>query len=385
MVLVAAVRGVGLRFFGGTEWGGAAYVNLFIVLCLYLLCDRIVLTPRQARISLILYCSATLLPAAAEMLFLLSSGAVTQQYAVIRPEDSAALSNLEVLQGAGGVLRFQLSKQIGLIFMLALALWPFKGKYAFRIVVAFLLASAAVGISGHRSGVLYIAGLIPAVVYVTRRRIPAAMVVGYASALAAIVLVLHFAGEHLPLAVQRGLSWVPWANVSSVASDSAAITTRWRLEVWKRALDMLPDYWLVGRGFTFNSRHLLWLRYSVVGDPNIEWALVTHNYHSGPLSLLIDLGIPGLVSGTLLIVGGLVKQWRRLSTNWTSPQLARMHAVLYASYIVEVIRFYAIGGDASRTIVLFLIGQMLMDVIYRANWSTMHSIQHPSRATGDHL
>jgi hypothetical protein len=114
-----------------------------------------------------------------------------------------------------------------------------------------------------------------------------------------------------------------------------------------------------------------------VGDPYIDWAIITHNYHSGPLSLLIDLGVPGFVTGSLLAVGGLVKQWRRLSMPWVTPPLARLHAVLLASYAVELVRFFIIGGDASHVIVIFLVSQMLMDVIYRANLSTLAPMTTP--------
>lgn len=367
VVATILVRGMGMQFFGGGAWGGGAYVHLLCAIPLFVLCDSITLTRRQTTAAVCLFLGAVLVPATAEMIFLLSKGAIVGQYMVVRAEGSAAVRNLAALTRGEGVLRFQVSKNIALVFTMSLALWSFRGRHALYICMAFAVAVVFVGISGHRSAVIYLLLLMPIFAYLKSGRLPVGWLTLYFFGLAAIMLGVHQFGRLLPLSVQRGLSWVPFSDITWDAELSATRTIQWRFMVWARAMEMLPDCWLVGRGFTFNQSHLLWLPLSATLHRNVEWALITHNYHSGPISLLIDLGLPGLLLGSALIVGGFIKHYRRLSQPWADTGLARLHSVLLASYAVDVLRFYFVMGDASLYIVAFLVQQMILDAICRTN------------------
>jgi hypothetical protein len=306
-----------------------------------------------------------LLPSLAEITFLLSRGQLAWFYQFIRPDGTSAIGNLHVMLRGEGVLRFQVSKYIAMLFVMCLALFPYRGKYKVWTALSFLVAFVFAGLSGHRTMVVYLFLLIPTVVLFTTRRFPTRLLLFYTLALVALFVLLALAGTKLPLAFQRAFSWVPFASISSAARESAMNTTNWRFEVWRQLLEYLPDYWLVGRGFAFESYDFY--AAARMKQATIQWAITTHNYHSGPLSLLIDLGVFGLLAGTGLLLAAFVRHRRLLSAEWADESLARYHRVLFASFCVDVVRFYLIHGGAASSFVDFLVQLTLIEGIYRSN------------------
>lgn len=359
-------RGFGVRLLGGDKWGGAGYIHLMIAIPFYLLVDCVLLNEKQWKIVIALFFAAVVVPALAEALFLLSGGSLTWQYFFVRPEASAAIGSLSILQGGSGVLRFQATMHIPLLFTMLLALLDSR-RHRLGLVIGCVIAFAFAGISGHRIAVLYVILLIPTAMFFMTGRIPGRLLVGFAVGLICLGTLLHFFGRSLPLAVQRGFSWVPFASISMVARESASGTTEWRFTVWKQVWALLPDYWLIGRGFAFDAADLLYLPYSRTPNISIDWAVITHNYHSGPLSLLIDLGVFGLLVGSALLFGGVVKHYRKLSVAWATESLARGHAVLLASFTVDVILFQLVHGEAAASIVSALVHLTILDGLCRTN------------------
>jgi hypothetical protein len=359
------VRGFGIKAFGGESWGGASYIQLLITLGFFLLSESVIISQKQWRLALALYFAASLLPSIAEITFLLSKGQSYWMYYFIRPDGISALGNLNVMLGGRGVLRFQISKYIAMIFVMCLALFPFRGKYRFWIAVSCLIAFGFAGLSGHRTMVLYLLLLMPLLMFFTTRRVPVRLLLTYGMGLAFLILALHMFGSHLPIAFQRAFSWVPFADISVTARESAVGTTRWRFEVWKQVLTYLPDSWLVGRGLIFDSYEY----YSAArsSQATIEWAVITHNYHNGPLSLLIDLGIFGFIFGSGILFSTLSRHLRLLKTPWANETLTRYHRVLLASFCVDVFRFYAVHGDAASSFIDFLVQISLLECLYRTN------------------
>jgi len=142
------------------------------------------------------------------------------------------------------------------------------------------------------------------------------------------------------------VSWVPFIEVSHEAGESASVTTRWRIEVWRQALRMLPDYWLLGRGFASEASgihaidNLLGLDRDQVGA-----ALVAHNYHNGPLGVLLDLGVFGLVLVLAMLVIGAVRYYRLTQHPWRDSYLAWLHKLVLAKFLTSFVIFLFIYGD----------------------------------------
>jgi len=360
------VRGFGLRSTGSSLWGGAFYVHLIIALLFYLLSNQIILTEKQWRRVIFFFFSMAILPVVAEWVFLLSKGQVFALYYFIKPEGWSARSNVGIISGTkSGILRFQVSKYIAMLLPLSLAVFPFRGRSRILIAVSFLIACLFAGLSGHRSSVVYLLLFIPTVIFFRTRKFPFRLLLFYAIGLATVIGFLAVAGRMLPLSMQRTVSWVPFADISMEARHSAFVTTAWRFELWKQLLDLAPDHWLVGRGLTFDPSQLWMLTFSRQRDT--DWAIISHNYHSGPLSLLIDFGGAGLICGSGIMIGGAFRHYRLLASHWNSAVLQRFHSVILASFCVDVFRFYLVVGDAVGSMVAFLVYLTILEGLFRAD------------------
>lgn len=377
-----AVRGFGLRALGSEQWGGATAIHLVLTILFCVCCNTIELTQRQCRWAVILYFSAGMLPSLAEAVYLLSGGSIFQQYLFIRPAGALGPENVEALQYGGGIVRFQVSKYGVFVFVLCVAIMPFRGYCRMIIAASFVIAVVFAGLSGHRDAALYLILLLPTLIILHRPRAAGYVLFLYAIAMIVFMLFLHLFGRSLPLAYQRAVSWVPFADISPEAWWSAAGTTAWRIEVWRRAWEYFPDVWLIGRGFGFLPGSVSVFQ---IGMSGVEEAVAAHNYHSGFLSLLIDLGILGLVAGTALLGYGCYRHIRILQQPWFSQSLLRLHRVVLASYLVDVARFFLVYGDLDTTLASLLVQMAILEALVRANRKEMSGGGHEAPAVRSYV
>ena len=375
ILVTILVRGFGVRLLGGSAWGGARYVHLLCGLAFYTVSDNVTLTPKQWRWTVIAFFGSALLPSIAELVFLLSKGQIHHLYYVIRVERVSAVQSLRVILGGQGIMRLQVSKYIAFLFVMFVALYRYDGRKRILIQGTCALAFLFAGLSGHRSAILYLVCFIPLVTYYLTGKVPWRIFIIYSVGLVVTVVLLNFVVSILPLAAQRSISWIPFVDVSFDASSSAASTTRWRFAVWRRLLSRLPDYWLIGRGFVFSPQvaqtevRTFW--------HSIDWAVATHNYHSGPLSLLIDVGIPGFLAGCGIMIGAITRHLKQLRNVWADAKLARYHHVILASLTVNVLRFFLVHGDASNSIVQFLVVLTILEGLVRTNRKLLDDAAQP--------
>jgi len=107
----------------------------------------------------------------------------------------------------------------------------------------------------------------------------------------------------LPQGLQRAVSFVPGVQIDYMTGKNAQGSIDWRVEIWGYCLQQVPKYWLIGRGSAFN----VWDTVAQLGHNDIKlftpwFAFETRSYHSGPLTLLLDYGVPGLLIGIWLTI-----------------------------------------------------------------------------------
>src|SRR5690606_17037721 len=143
--------------------------------------------------------------------------------------------------------------------------------------------------------------------------------------------------DELPHNVQRTISWLPGIDISGAAAQDAEGTIRWRLDVWKEAIHHIPDYFWIGKGFSYDANLYLASMTGYASYDAINWALVTGGYHNGYLSLLLLLGIGGLLTGLPLLVMVAVRHIRFNFAMWNSPVLHQCHQAFLSSITCWVI------------------------------------------------
>lgn len=352
LVVTAAFRGSGLRMLGSEKWGGRPYVLLIFAASLLIASFHVLLTPALCRRMIYGFCLAGLMPTLAALLAHYLGIEVLGQFFGGGDETTQILSSLA---GADDpMFRLQIAN-VGSTYMFLL-MWVVlqKGGVSGRVlmIACGLAGIVLTGISGHRISLLY--GVVLSVAFVFLNvRVPVfrRLVNGYSLVLALILVMLVLFAHHLPYTFQRSLTWLPFVNVSAGAHFDSEVTSAWRMELWKRALEEAPDYLLLGKGFAFSSGEMLSFVRWTMND--YDFVLTSRNYHNGVIQLLLDLGLPGLFFAVGLVFVVLRKHYRYLSESWCLPWMNHLHRVMLAGFAAQVIVYVFVGGGATSFVDLF--------------------------------
>ncbi|HMO03507.1 MAG TPA: O-antigen ligase family protein [Kiritimatiellia bacterium] len=397
--IVIYFRGLGLRATGSGLIGGASYIKL-IFAAFFLFCARYyTLSPRQWRRLFILMFLGSLMPISAQLLFMLSGGTIYQQFNFVQPYVYGLIENLAGESGAGTFRLHGLAGVSSTLLVTALILLPFRGNKRLLLFVVIGLCMVMGLLSGFRSMVVEIT--VVTMLYILFSA-PRSMRYQYLAFFVMAVLLLFALAiplmPHLPYPVQRALSWLPFAEVSYLAQADATGSAQWRLQVWEYALKFVPQYLWIGRGFTFHISEIM--SYGTRMDMILE-AYVTHNYHSGIISLLLDLGLPGLVLGSLFLLLCIAYSLKPLPVD-AEPFIRRAHTVFRVKMLFGCFSYFLIHGDVRSTFIALFVQLAILEGIRttaihearkmsgasppkgeaastRMNSGTRHTVRQPTR------
>jgi hypothetical protein len=159
--------------------------------------------------------------------------------------------------------------------------------------------------------------------------------------------------DQLPLTVQRSISFVPMIKIDPVAQIDAMSTTDWRLEMWKVVLPLVPQYLLLGKGYSFDGTdYYLSTQALSHGLRSVyEGAMISNDYHNGFLTLIIPLGIFGFLAFAAFCWGSL----RALYANYRygDPELNRINTFLLAYFIARLVFYLTIYGEFHLDLMIF--------------------------------
>ena len=336
VLILVIFRGTGLRVLGSATWGGMIYIRILVSISFYLAIRRVQLSTKQIRWVIFGSLVAGLI------------GTLVQ-----RSGHMAIVSGFTSLEQSVGQTRLMwLLPLVYAAFPIALAI-----KWRIKIFgwLAWLALVGAIGLTGFRSrfvGLLmitFIYGLIHAKI-----RLKYLILAGMASLLlwgGAVVV-----SPVLPKGIQRAVSFIPGTRVDTKIKMDAEGSVDWRVEIWEYCLGESRPYLLLGRGSAFDVTETA----ANVSTGDIQtytpwFAFLTRSYHSGPLTLLIDYGLPGLVFGAWLFIAIFARLWKvafRLRPIDTLE--ARYSLVLIAWLCWELPAFFLVYGDMPKFGVLLV-------------------------------
>jgi hypothetical protein len=149
----------------------------------------------------------------------------------------------------------------------------------------------------------------------------------------------------LPYSFQRALSILGMPVSAEVEFDTRT-STEWRLRMWKQVAPQIPEYLLLGKGYGLNVRDALMMRDEFLSHraiDNTANAQFAQEYHSGPLSVIIPLGIWGGVTVLWFWFAG----FRLLLANYRhgAPELKTINTLLLAFFIAKIFHFLVVFGS----------------------------------------
>jgi O-antigen ligase len=158
--------------------------------------------------------------------------------------------------------------------------------------------------------------------------------------------------QKLPLSVQRSLSFLP-IEVNPIIRLDAEASSEWRVKIWREVLPTIPQYLLVGRGYSINGLELEQsadlAQFNGGNDGSV--ATLATDFHNGPLSLIISLGIFGVI-GFLWFLGAAI---RVLLYNYRygAAEHHRINTFLLVYFAVRVFYFFVIFGSFHTELTIF--------------------------------
>jgi O-antigen ligase len=353
VLVTAQLRGgIGIKALGSQTYGGKRYVLLIAAVVGYFALSTVRVPVEKAFGYLKLYCLGTLTLIMSNAAYML--GPSFYWLFLLFPVEFAM--DQAVADHFGGSLRRLNGIGFAMVgpFCLMLMSYGICGMMDWRRPWRLLLFAAIMAVSmlaGFRSllglyGLLFIFQFWLEGLWRTKL----VLVLAAAVSLAAVVAIPFT--RHLPLTVQRSLSFLPLDVDPQVRHDAEA-SSEWRFQMWRMLWGQVPQYLWVGKGFALDPMDLYFAQESLRRGfiQNYETAMIAGDFHSGPLSLLIGFGLPG----TLAFVGFLFAGWWVLRANFQRgpPELRRINTFLYAYFLCRVVFFFGVFGDFASDLAHF--------------------------------
>lgn len=356
--------GVGMAAFGGGSYGGKRYIQMFCAIAGFFAITSHRIPPDRANLYVGLFFLSGLttvigslapwIPGGLRLIYALfpvdstqlMSGEVDTEYLRLGGLTIAAMSAICFILARYGITGLlgggERSRFLPLQFKSGFGI-----NHPWRILIFFgLFGIAAMG--GYRGQlivvILYFALLFYLEGLLRSKLAPVVLLI----AILVPILAILFA-DKLPLTMQRTLSFLP-INIDPMVKADAQSSSEWRLKIWERVIPTIPQYLLIGKGYSIDIREFestQAAKDSVAG----ETAELVQDYHSGPLSLLIPLGAFGVIGfGWFLIAG-----YRVLLSNYRYglPEHHKLNTFLLAFFLTRALMFIAIYGSFQNDLAIF--------------------------------
>ena len=295
--------GIGLRSFGGEVYGGKRYFSILLAIAGYFAITSRQVPPDRA----VLYVTLFFLGGAMQAIGSLA-GSIHPAFSflfIIFPVENLSDLSTQFVGGTNLIMRSGGLNTVGMaLFCVLLARYGLANLFSFRNPFKLLLMLAAIFIGllgGYRSLLiqfLMIFGLLFWLEGLHRSRL--LPILALASILG-LALVSVFA-TRLPTSIQRTMAFLPIDIDPDVKMD-AQYSSEWRISMWKDVIPEIPTYLFLGKGYAMSGRE------TDVAQMNqrrsFEVSELAGDYHNGPLSVILPLGIFGVATFVWFLLSGL--------------------------------------------------------------------------------
>ena len=215
----------------------------------------------------------------------------------------------------------------------------------------FLLFLGLSLLGGYRSMVV-MAALVGAAVFCFEGLLKTRYVFIFSLAVTlSLAFVVGFA-DRMPLSIQRSLSVLPLELDPTVERDAAG-TTDWRLQIWRVMIPQIPRYLWVGKGYAYSAADSFLTTEATMRGlaASYEEILVSGNYHSGPLTLIIPFGIFGVIAFAWFCLSGFRVLYRNY--RFGDPEIKKVNIFLISYFSAYLVFFLSVYGQFDMDLCMF--------------------------------
>ncbi len=346
LVITMLVRGFGLRILGSGQVGGRVYFQQLICAIFPLLFIMVRADERMLTRLFFLQYTLSFTYLISDFVFAFAPRAMMYVLSFLEIPNDAL--NFEIQSMRFGIRRFQSLSYFGqaLIYM-SLLFYGLKDLVSRRgfLMLPFLLTVFGLSLlSGHRWVILIVGFTLMFVAYAQRFYTPRNILLTACVIVLSLVFVYAFANR-LPQAFQRSVSNLPGIQLDSQAQADAASTVYARRVLFRIGLELIPDYFWIGRGF---ARYLD--EYSVYWDQTVITFHVNQGtFYNGFIGLMVNTGVFGTAFMLLFLYAGSRKAWgiiRHLRTYGCADTFSRLCSIVSSLWLANVLAFLFLHGDS---------------------------------------
>lgn len=383
--LTGLYQGFGFQFLRSYMWGGFHYVSTIFPALLVFTLPLVNMPATWWRKAIVIMGLLAPMPLLADFLVLQGVNfGILRLFLQTGDTILTLLQEQAIGEGLGRLTSAGVAAQSMVIAFLSIVhtrkLFMIRSAGAIAVLVGLTILSL---LSGFR----LMTGMLLFVVFLCalyqKSLTPNRVVLGFFLVTVALVI-LYAISEFLPVSVQRAVSWLPGISVSSGAARDAEGTITWRLDLWREAIHFIPEYFWIGKGFSYDANLYLASVTGYASHDSINWALVTGAYHNGYLSLILLFGVFGILIGLPLLVMVVVRHIRINYSSWNSERLHQCHQAFLASQTCWVLVYLTVYGDVSAVYPQFFFNWAVMEALRRCDLQEAPSyVGNSAPFTGD--
>ena len=347
--------GIGFGVTGGSSGGGKRYVLVLGAIMGYFALTSQRIPPQRAMLYVCLFFLGALTAVVGNMAPFVDPSLYFLFY--LFPVEKAGLQAIgnEIVVGASEMARFSgLTAACFGIVATMLAVYGIRGLMSLRkgwrpLIFLGVILLSMLG-SFRSSLVLILLTLFTQFCFermYRTRLLPITILIGIL--MAAILLPVV---EKLPLSIQRTLSVLP-IKVDPIARYSAEMSNQWRVDMWRILLPDLTKYLLLGKGYALNAREI-----EMVADmeksgrsTSMDVAMLAGDYHNGPLTLYVPLGLFGALGFIWFLAASLRALYRNY--RYGGAALHNINTFLLASFTARIVFYTFVFGSFQLDFVIF--------------------------------
>ena len=340
-IITAKLRGgFGLSALGSSNVGGKGYYYIFMgILGYFAFASQPIPREHAKQYAALYFVSAVIMALGSTLIY--AAGPAFYFLFLVFPMAFAAV---QAMSEGGGITRMAgvgaAASAMGYFLLVRYGLRGILLKWWRVLLLIGVLGAGAM--SGYRSHIVMF-GAVVVILFVAEGLLrspifPVLLLAG----LLGFFLLMPFS-THLPLSIQRTLSFLP-IEVDPRVQIDARSSLDWRLEMWRTLVPELPKYIWLGKGFSQTPTDIYLTQQAVLRGRAAPYdgAILSGDYHSGPLSLYIPFGSFGVLAFLIFVVVSI----RALYMNFRhgDEELRSINRFLFAYFTGRIIFFFFAFG-----------------------------------------
>lgn len=359
VVIVTAkfTGGFGMRSMGGETYGGKKFIFILVSIMGFFAMGAQRIRAEKANFYTGLYFLPGFASVISNLAYMAGPGLWFLFY--VFPADTAIDQAMEDFQGTFMEAKFTrlsgLTFSCMAVFCYMLARYGLRGVMDWRRWWRGLFFLAMIGLStlgGFRSFVVIVVFTFFIQFFYERLyRTRLALIILLIGVLSAAVVIPF--SDKLPLSVQRSLSFLP-LNIDPVARAHALASTQWREDMWSLVIPQIPQYFWLGKGYSLDATDLYLTQQAMVRGmaQGYEYSMKAGDYHSGPLSVIIPLGIFGVIAFLWFSLAAI--RWLYRRHRECPAHLQTINTFLLSYFLARYVFFFVGFGSLFSDLPMFV-------------------------------